>query len=229
VKLLDALAATGKPVVVVLMSGSALAGGWVRDAAAMMEAWYPGEVGGEAIAQTLSGHNNPSGRLPLTFYASSADLPAFTDYSMRNRTYRYYKGETLFRFGEGLSYTKFAYSHMKLSTPAVQAGKPLQVDVDVQNTGSLDGDDVAELYVVPPQDGLAPIQTLQAYRRVTLAAGAKQHLQFTLEPRSLSVVDAEGRRHVAAGIYRIVVGDGPPSGDAAQGTVKIVGEMLLPE
>jgi beta-glucosidase len=229
VKLLNSLAATGKPLVVVLMNGSALAGAWVKDAGALLEAWYPGEEGGAAIAQTLSGRNNPSGRLPLTFYASSKDLPAFGDYSMQHRTYRYYKGETLFHFGEGLSYTTFAYSKAKASAAVIQAGKPLRVDVDVKNSGPVDGDDVVELYVVPPQGGVAAIQALQGFQRVTVAAGETQHLQFTLQPRSLSVVDAAGVRRVKAGTYRIVVGGGLPNVSSQMVTVKIVGDQVLPE
>jgi beta-glucosidase len=130
--LLEAVAATGKPVVVVLMSGSAIAMNWANDhAAALLEAWYPGEAGGEAIADVLTGKANPSGRLPITFYASDGQLPPFTDYSMKNRTYRYFPGDPLYRFGYGLSYTTFRYSDLKLSTESLQAGEPLTADVRV--------------------------------------------------------------------------------------------------
>ncbi len=200
-----------------------------KNAGALLEAWYPGEEGGEAIAQTLSGRNNPSGRLPLTFYASSNDLPAFGDYSVQHRTYRYYKGETLFHFGEGLSYTTFEYSKAKVSAAVIQADKPLRVDVDVKNSGQIDGDEVVELYGVPPQGGVAATQALQGFQRVTLAAGETQHLQFTLQPRSLSVVDAAGVRRVKAGTYRIVLGGGLPNASSQTVTVKIVGDQVLPE
>ena len=122
--LLEALAATGKPLVVVLMSGSALAVNWAQQhAAAILEAWYPGEEGGTAIAETLAGTNNPGGRLPVTFYASLDQLPPFEDYSMQNRTYRYFKGKPLYGFGYGLSYASFAYSNLKLSSDRT-SGRP---------------------------------------------------------------------------------------------------------
>jgi beta-glucosidase len=230
VKLLDALAATGKPLVVVLMNGSALAGGWVKDAGALLEAWYPGEVGGTAIARTLSGKNNPSGRLPITFYASSDELPAFTDYSMAKRTYRYFQGKTLFGFGYGLSYSRFGYSGLKVSATELKAGEPLRVEVDVENLGKVAGDEVAELYVVPPQGAAMPLEQLRGFERVRLSAGEKRHVVFTLDARALSTVDAAGRRSVAAGTYRIVVGGGQPgTANDVQTEMKIQGGSALPE
>jgi beta-glucosidase len=240
VKLLDALAATGKPVVVVLMNGSALAGDWVQhDAGALVEAWYPGEAGGEAIARTLSGANNPSGRLPVTFYRSSADLPPFTDYSMQDRTYRYFKGQPLFGFGDGLSYTAFRYSHLKLSSggkdaTTLQAGTALEVDADVSNIGAIAGGEVAELYLVPPaakDAGASPIQALRGFQRLMLSAGQTVPLHFTLDARALSTVDAAGRRSVAPGHYRIVVGSGQPgrAADDVLAEFDVVGSFALPE
>ena len=134
--LLEALAATGKPLVVVLMNGSALAVNWAEQhAAAILEAWYPGEEGGTAIAETLAGANNPGGRLPVTFYASLDQLPPFDDYSMQKRTYRYFSGKPLYAFGYGLSYASFVYSNLRLSSEKLQAGQPLTVEADVRNTG----------------------------------------------------------------------------------------------
>ena len=154
VQMLEQVAATGKPLVVVLLNGSALAVNWAQDHAnAILEAWYPGEAGGRAIGETLTGKYNPSGRLPLTFYTSLDELPDFSDYSMKNRTYRYFNGKTLYDFGYGLSYTKFAYSHVKLSETTVHAGDTLTVEADVKNTGARAGDEVAELYLIPPHDG----------------------------------------------------------------------------
>ena len=174
VQMLQQLAATGKPLVVVLLNGSALAVNWAQDHAnAILEAWYPGEAGGTAIAETLTGKNNPSGRLPLTFYTSLDELPPFTDYSMKNRTYRYFTGKPLYDFGYGLSYTKFAYSHVKLSEPTVHAGDTLTVEADVKNIGARAGDEVAELYLIPPHDGnggLSPNLQLAGFERVHLAA-----------------------------------------------------------
>ena len=133
------------------MNGSALAVNWAQQHAnAILEAWYPGESGGEAIAETLSGKNNPAGRLPITFYKSDDQLPAFTDYSMADRTYRYFKGEPLYSFGYGLSYTTFGYSNLHLSADSLKAGETLTVEADVKNTGTRAGDEVAEVYLAPP-------------------------------------------------------------------------------
>ena len=152
-QMLEALAATGKPIVVILMNGSALAVNWAQQhAQAILEAWYPGEAGGQAIAETLSGKNNPGGRLPITFYQSLDQLPPFSDYSMANRTYRYFKGKPLYGFGFGLSYSSFRYSGLKLSTNHLQAGDTLTVDADVKNSGARAGDEVAEVYLTPPQN-----------------------------------------------------------------------------
>ena len=133
--LLEALKATGKPLIVVLMNGSALAVNWAEEnAAAILEAWYPGGEGGTAIAETLAGINNPGGRLPVTFYASLEHFPPFDEYSMQNRTYRYFQGKPLYGFGYGLSYATFAYSKLKLSSSQVKAGDSIKVEVDVRNT-----------------------------------------------------------------------------------------------
>ncbi len=155
--MLEAVAKTGKPMVVVLLNGSALAVNWAQqNAKAILEAWYPGQSGGQAIAETLSGKNNPAGRLPVTFYTGIDQLPAFEDYSMANRTYRYFKGKPLFAFGDGLSYSTFTYSPVKLSSEKLHAGQTLTVEADVKNTGSPAGDEVAELYLRPPQTAVSP-------------------------------------------------------------------------
>src|SRR5206468_8201959 len=135
--LLQAVKATGKKLVVVLMNGAALSANWAAaNADAMLDDWYPGQEGGTAIGETLSGKNNPAGRLPVTFYRSVSDLPAFGDYAMKNRTYRYFTGMPLYPFGYGLSYTKFAYDGLTLSAPTIKAGASLGVDVNLRNTGS---------------------------------------------------------------------------------------------
>ena len=136
--LVEAVAATGKPLAVVLMNGSALAVNWINEHAnAILEAWYPGEEGGAAVAETLSGKNNPAGRLPVTFYKGVDQLPNFEDYGMANRTYRYFTGKPLYPFGYGLSYTKFSYSDLSVPKQAVAAGQPVGADVTVTNTGKL--------------------------------------------------------------------------------------------
>jgi beta-glucosidase len=195
--LLEALKATHKTLVIVLMNGSALAVNWAnQNANAILEAWYAGEEGGSAIAETLAGTNNPAGRLPITFYKGVDQLPPFEDYAMKNRTYRYFTGDPLYPFGFGLSYTKFAYSNLKLSSLTLDAGASLEVDADVHNTGSRDGDEVAELYLVPPQTAGSPRRTLRAFTRVHVPANATQHLHFTLNPRDLSTVNEAGDRYV---------------------------------
>jgi beta-glucosidase len=211
-QLLEAVKSTGKPLVVVLMNGSALAVTWAQQHAdAILEAWYPGSGGAQAIAETLSGANNPAGRLPVTFYASLDQLPPFEDYAMANRTYRYFKGKPLFEFGYGLSYTTFSYSGLKLSTRSVRAGDSLTVEADVKNTGTRSGDEVAQLYLTPPHTSVSPQLALDGFKRIHLAPGEIQHLSFTLDPRALSQVDAMGVRSVAPGNYTILVGGGQPT------------------
>lgn len=232
-ELLGAVAKTGKPLVVVMLNGSALAVNWAQqNAKAILEAWYPGEAGGQAIAETLSGRNNPAGRLPVTFYTGIDQLPAFEDYSMANRTYRYFKGKPLFAFGDGLSYTTFSYSNLKLSKQKLRAGETLTVESDVKNTGSIAGDEVAELYVLPPQTPIAPRLALAGFERLHLDAGESKHVTFHLNPRTLSQVDAKGNRAVVPGQYRIALGGSQPDGDAAAGVqtedFSITGSQQIP-
>jgi beta-glucosidase len=209
-KLLEALAATGKPLIVVLQSGSAVALNWANEhAAAVLEAWYPGVEGGTAIARTLAGENNPAGRLPVTFYAGTDGLPDFTDYSMKNRTYRYFTGKPLWGFGYGLSYSKFKYGPVKLSAQTLKAGDPLTATVTVTNGGSMAGDEVVEAYVKSPADG-APIQALVGFERVRLEPGASKQVTLKIAARALSNVDNDGNRSVVAGKYTLTVGGAQP-------------------
>jgi beta-glucosidase len=213
-RMLEAVAKTGKPMVVVLLNGSALAVNWAKDnARALLEAWYPGQAGGQAIAETLSGKNNPGGRLPVTFYTGVDQLPAFDDYAMANRTYRYFKGKPLFNFGDGLSYTSFAYSGLKLSTNVLKAGEALTVEADVRNTGTVAGDEVVELYLTPPQSGLAAKLALAGFQRLHLQPLEQKHIIFHLDPRTLSQVDEKGMRAVIPGSYKISLGGSQPGGD----------------
>ena len=213
-QLLEQLAATGKPVVVVLLNGSALAVNWAQEHAnAILEAWYPGEAGAQAIADTLTGKNNPAGRLPVTFYRSLDELPPFTDYAMKNRTYRYFKGQTLYNFGYGLSYTRFSYSPLKLSSTHLDAGDTLTVQTEVRNTGRAAGDEVAELYLIPPadgNDGLSPHLQLEGFARVHLLPGQVKPVTFHLQARQLSEVNAKGERWVQPGSYKLSVGGSQP-------------------
>ncbi len=211
-QLLEAAKATGKPLVVVLMNGSALAVNWAQqNADAILEAWYPGDGGAQAIAETLSGANNPAGRLPVTFYTGLDQLPPFEDYSMAHRTYRYFDGKPLYGFGYGLSYTTFAYSNVKLSTSALHAGDSLTVEADVKNTGKRAGEEVAELYLVPPSTDVSPKLALDGFTRVSLAPGETKHVTFTLDPRTLSQVDDKGVRAVTPGSYKIAIGSAQPT------------------
>jgi beta-glucosidase len=217
-KMLEAVAATGKPLVVVLMNGSALAVDWAKQHAnAIVEAWYPGEEGGTAIANVLTGTINPAGRLPVTFYASTKELPPFDDYSMAGRTYRYYTGTPLWGFGYGLSYSTFKWTNLKVSSAALKAGDSLVVDADVENTSDRAGDAVSELYLTPPAQPTSPRLGLVGFSRVMLAPHAKQHTRFTVDARALSTVDAKGVRAVRAGDYLLHLGGMQPkdAGDAA--------------
>ncbi len=230
--LLESLAATGKPLVVVLTNGSALAVNWANmHANAILDAWYPGEEGGSAVAETLSGKNNPAGRLPVTFYTGVDQLPNFENYSMEGRTYRYFKGKPLYPFGYGLSYTSFAYSGLTLPTSAVSAGDPVAAEVTVTNTGKVAGDEVAQLYLSFPDVKGAPLRALRAFERVHLEPGASQKVRFELKDRDLSMVTAAGDPIVAAGQYTVSVGGGQPNTGAptVAGTFKIDGTKALPE
>ena len=208
--MLEALAATGKPIVVVNLSGSAVALRWANEhATAILQAWYPGVAGGTAVAKTLAGESNPAGRLPVTFYAGTQDLPDFTEYAMKNRTYRYYTGKPLWGFGYGLSYTKFAYGPLKVPA-TVKAGDPLEVTVNIRNAGSIAGDEVVEAYIKTPQkDG--PTRSLAAFQRVRLMPGESRDITLRLDPRSISSVDDSGNRAVLAGRYHLSVGSTQPA------------------
>jgi beta-glucosidase len=230
--LLGALKGSGKPLVVVLMNGSALAVNWANDHAnAILEAWYSGEEGGTAIAQTLAGANNPGGRLPVTFYKGVEQLPEFEDYAMKNRTYRYFEGQPLYPFGYGLTYSKFQYSNPTLANAELDAGNPLAVDVDVRNASQRPGDEVVELYVTFPKLPGAPLRALRGFTRVHLAAGEQRHVKLTLQPRDLSYVNKAGDRMVSAGDYTITAGGGQPGTAApqAEARLSIRGEQKLPE
>jgi len=230
--LVEAVAATGKPMAVVLMNGSALAVNWINEHAnAILEAWYPGEEGGAAVAETLSGKNNPAGRLPVTFYTGVDTLPNFEDYGMANRTYRYFTGKPLYPFGYGLSYTKFNYSDLSVPGQATAAGQPLGADVTVTNTGKLAGDEVVQLYLkFPPVKG-APLIALRGFERIHLEPGASQKVHFDLKARDLGMVTEDGNPIIAQGDYSISIGGGQPDTGAPGVTAHfhIDGQLALPE
>jgi beta-glucosidase len=214
---LKKLAKLGKPVVLVNLSGSAIALNWEdENLDAILQAWYPGQEGGTAIADVLFGDYNPGGRLPVTFYKSVADLPEFTDYDMEGRTYRYFKGEPLYPFGYGLSYTTFAYSNLSVA-PKVATSDKVKVTVDVENTGARDGNEVVQLYVKIDDAAVpVPIHALQGFKRVALKAGEKRTVSFELNPKQFSVIDDENKRVVQPGNVSIFVGGGQPNTKGAQ-------------
>jgi beta-glucosidase len=229
--LVQAVAATGKPLVVILMNGSALGVNWEKaHANAIVEAWYSGEEGGAAIAETLSGKNNPAGRLPVTFYKDVHQLPHFEDYSMKGRTYRYFGGEPLWPFGYGLSYTTFSYSNLTLPDAPIHAGDPLNASVTVTNTGKVAGDEVVQLYLKFPDVPGAPNRALRGFERVHLQPGESQKVHFELKDRDLSLVSDAGEPIIAEGKYSISIGGGQPNtGAPAAGTFQVTGSKMLPE
>ncbi len=210
-ELLEAIAATGKPVVLVLLNGSAVAVNWAAEhIPAIMTAWYPGQAAGTAIADILFGNYSPAGRLPVTFYKSTNELPPFTNYAMDGRTYRYFRGEPLFPFGHGLSYTKFEYSNLKLPTK-VNVGADARISVTVKNTGSMNGEEVVQLYVTD-MNASAPvaIRSLQGFQRVFLKAGEETSVSFSLAPRQLSFIDTTAKRVVEPGVFEVSIGGKQP-------------------
>jgi beta-glucosidase len=210
--LLKAVAATGKPLVLVLLNGGALAVNWAQgNVPAVVEAWYPGEEGGTALADMLFGDYNPAGRLPVTFYKSVEQLPPFEDYRMEGRTYRYFKGEPLYPFGHGLSYTTFEYDDLKLGSKRYTAGRNVELSVEVRNTGSRAGDEVVQLYVTDAEASApTPTRALKGVRRIHLKPGERGRVSFTLTPRDLSLVDERGRRLLEPGEFRVSVGGKQP-------------------
>lgn len=216
-QLMQAIHAEKIPLVFVMMTGSAIATPWESaNVPAIVNAWYGGQDAGNAIADVLFGDYNPSGKLPVTFYAKDSDLPPFTNYEMKNRTYRYFGGEVLYPFGYGLSYTQFAYEVVN-AKPQIAANETLTVEVKVSNTGKLAGEEVAQLYVShPDQEGIKPLYALKGFERISLKAGENKVVKFTLTPKELSTIDRDGMAKVNAGTLKIYVGGTSPSKTQAQ-------------
>ena len=208
-ELLERLHATKKPIVLVLMNGSALSVNWAaKNIPAIVEAWYPGGDGGHAVASLIAGDYSPAGRLPVTFYQSASQLPPFGDYRMDGRTYRYFKGEVLYPFGHGLSYTTFNYKAPSLSSRAINAGDALKATVELTNAGKRDSDEVVQLYVAKPGDKAKP--TLAGFTRVNVKAGQTRKVTLNVDARALSQVDEQGVRKVVPGAYTLHLGGGQP-------------------
>jgi beta-glucosidase len=219
--LIKAIHALGKPVVLVLLNGSALSIPWENDnIPAILEAWYPGQAGGTAIADVLFGDYNPSGKLPVTFYESVADLPAFTDYHMTTQTYRFFKGQALYPFGHGLSYSTFGFTDLNLPAES-KAGEAVPVSVTVTNTGQMDGDEVVQLYVANknrPAD--APIKNLAAFQRIHLKAGESKTVELKIRKEAFQTFDEEFNLVNVAGEFAISVGNSS-AGDKLKGDLAI--------
>ena len=235
--LLRDLVASGKPVVLVLMNGSALAVNWADEhVPAILEAWYPGEEGGTAVAEALAGDFSPSGKLPLTFYKSVDQLPPFENYDMKGRTYRYFTGEPLYPFGYGLSYTNFAFSNLKFNKDSLGANDDLTATLEVKNTGKMAGDAVVELYLSHPGVDPDSIRWLAGMHRAALNPGESKSVSIVVPNRNLSVVTPDGTRKIVPGELQVWIGDGQPvartglakpAGIAA--SVTIQGSAVLPK
>jgi beta-glucosidase len=231
-ELIKEVQALGKPVVLVLMGGSALAVNWAdANVPAIVEAWYPGEEGGNALADVLFGDYSPSGRLPVTFYKSVEQLPPFEDYGMEGRTYRYFRGEPLYPFGHGLSYTKFSYAGLTVSPRVLKAGAPVRVGVDVRNVGAREGEEVVQLYVADEAATVpVAVRSLQGVERVSLKPGERRRVTFTLSARQLSLIDGKDRRVVEPGEFTVAVGGKQPgfrSTADAQTTGVVTGRFVV--
>jgi beta-glucosidase len=236
-ELLEKIHAVGKPVVLVLMNGSALSINWAdANLPAILEAWYPGEEGGTAVAGAIAGDFSPAGRLPVTFYKSVDQLPPFEDYSMAKRTYRYFDGQPLYPFGYGLSFTSFAYKNVHVDHAKILAKDSVKISVEVTNTGAMAGDEVVQLYLTHPGVAGAPLLAMQGFQRVHLDRKEKKTVSFTLSPRDLSIVDPEGKHRVVPGTVQAWLGGGQPdkrSGGTKTAGVQtefaITGELTLPD
>lgn len=207
-ELLETVSAPGKPVILVLLTGSAVAVTWANEhVPTVLAGWYPGEEGGTAIADALFGDYAPAGRLPVTFVKSLDQLPPFDDYSMRGRTYRYLEEEPLYPFGFGLSYTTFAYSDLSLSAKSISPDESLDIGVQVENTGVRSGDEVVQLYLSDLEASVAvPVRQLAGFQRISLGPGEKRQVRFTLTPRQMALIDDEGKAVLEPGRFKVSVG-----------------------
>ena len=222
-EMVKALKATGKPLVYVVCTGSALALNW-EDAHvdAILNAWYGGQEGGTAVADILFGDYNPAGRLPVTFYKSVAQLPDFEDYSMKGRTYRYFTQQPLYPFGYGLSYTTFRYDNARLSATEIEAGQPVTLSFDLSNTGKMDGDEVAQVYIKNPNDPEGPIKALKGFKRVHLKAGETQTVSIELEPKAFwSFNDETQDMEIRPGKYEVLYGKSSADSDLKKVELRI--------
>lgn len=230
-ELLKVLKKTGRPLVLVNMSGSVMNFDWEsRNVDAILQAWYGGQAAGDAITDILFGDYNPSGRMPLTTYMNDEDLPGFEDYSMANRTYRYFKGEVRYPFGYGLSYTSFKYQPLPIDTSVVKTGESIRLNVTVTNVGERDGDEVVQLYLSHIQSGnrICPLRALKGFERIHLKKGESRTVCFILTPEELALVDIQGNLVEQAGEIEVYIGGGQPYRSTGSfGCLKIEGEPYV--
>jgi len=235
-ELLEAVYKVGKPIILVLLSGSALAVGWADEhIPAIIQAWYPGAEGGKAVASLIFGDFSPSGRLPVTFYRTTEELPDFRDYSMENRTYRYMKNEALYPFGYGLSYTKFEYSNITLEKDKISAGESIECKATVKNIGNWASDEVVQLYIKDVEASVkVPRWQLRGIRKIHLNPGEEKEVTFTITPKDMSLINEEGKRMLEPGMFEVYVGGSQPDNRSIQltgievlkGTFEVVGNVL---
>ena len=234
-KMLKELKATSKPVIFVIMNGSALAINWEnKNLPAILEAWYPGEEGGTAIADILFGDYNPAGKLPVTFYKSTDQLPPFEDYDMlsdgknnHGRTYRYFTGEPLYPFGYGLSYTTFAYGNLKVEK-SFSTRDNIKIKVDVKNNGKMNGDEVVQLYIKHVSAPVpVPLRSLEGFKRIHLKKGEVKTVEFNLSPSSISVIDDKNKRVVLPGEIELFIGGGQPDKEQIGNGKSVSAKILI--
>jgi beta-glucosidase len=210
-ELIKEVSALGKPVVLVLLTGSAVAVNWEdKNIPAIIEAWYPGQAAGTAIADVLFGDYNPGGRLPVTFYKSIKDLPSFEQYNMTNQTYRYFKGEPLYPFGYGLSYTTFKYANLKINNE-YKIGDSVRASVEVKNTGKISGDEVVQVYISDLNSPVpVPVRSLKGFKRIHLLPRETKTVEFTISPDAFSIINDSNEKIIVPGKFEISVGGGQP-------------------
>jgi beta-glucosidase len=211
-RMLEEIVVLGKPTVLVLIAGSPMSITWAHEhVGAIIDAWYPGAEGGTAVADVLFGNVSPAGRLPITFPKSIDDVPAFTDYSMKGRTYRYLEHEPLYPFGYGLSFSKFSYGELRLSAQSIETSQELSLSVLVKNVGNYQSDEVVQLYVQDLESSCrVPQHELRGFERIALTPGETKCVSFTLTARSLSLIDEAGKRVLEPGRFRLSVGGSQP-------------------
>jgi len=212
INLMKKVQALGKPTVLVMMNGSAIAINWAADnVPAILEAWYPGEFGGKAIADVLFGDYNPAGRLPVTFYKSVKDLPDFKSYDMTNRTYKYFKGDPLYPFGHGLSYTNFTYSDFEISDE-IKINEEIPVTVKVTNSGDVSGDEVVQLYIShSSENNNAARHSLVGFKRINLEPGQTEKVSFAITPKQYATITEKGEEQMIAEIVQVHIGGKQPN------------------